>query len=111
MCTFLSYVSINEFRQLRLITSTGYMLVVFTSDKPALVSVQPAQNQQNPGYLLVTSAGWLAVHIQYRPTVVRERSLGALRDVGTARRILIISEMIRKGKGLIRVKYWSTAGS
>ena len=44
---------------------------------------------------------WLSiVHIQYRPTVVRERSLGALRDVGAARRILITWHVIRVGKGL-----------
>ena len=48
---------------------------------------------------------WLSiVHIQYRPKVVRERSLGALGDVGTARRILILLNRIRVGKGLSSVQ-------
>ena len=37
---------------------------------------------------------WLSiVHIHYRPMVVRKRSLGALGDVGTARRILVSSRI------------------
>ena len=35
-----------------------------------------------------------------RPTVPRDRSAAALRDVGEVPEILIISDMIRVGKGL-----------